>query len=183
MDHKHSSSCHCAVKQTSVNQTLSELDFERGIWSAALNGETKRIEKLLAKGTDPNALDTSGYTALHYACRNNNEDIATLLLSHGADINITTRSGGASPLHRAAYMGHVRLTKFLLNKGANPSLQDTDGKTALHKASEKGWTEICRLLYEADPSVSHLRDTRGMTAAELVPADNPELQELLSHTN
>ena len=41
-----------------------ELDFERGIWSAALDGELARVTKLLASGTDPSSTDSSGYTAL-----------------------------------------------------------------------------------------------------------------------
>ena len=41
-----------------------ELDFERGIWSAALDGELARVTKLLASGTYPSSTDSSGYTAL-----------------------------------------------------------------------------------------------------------------------
>ena len=40
------------------------MDFERGIWQAALDGEVNRVRKLLDKGTDPNSRDGSGYTAL-----------------------------------------------------------------------------------------------------------------------
>lgn len=177
MEHKHSSSCQCAVKQTSVDQTLSELDFERGIWSAALNDETKRLKTLLGKGCDPNALDSSGYAAMHYACRNNNMESVKMLLENGADINQTTRSGGASPLHRAAYMGHSVLAKYLLSKGADPGLQDNDGKTPLHKAAERGHIEVYQLLNKTDVSLSQVTDKRGTTAAELALT---KMKELLS---
>ena len=40
------------------------MEFERGIWQAALDGDVNRIRKLLDKGTDPNSRDGSGYTAL-----------------------------------------------------------------------------------------------------------------------
>ena len=40
------------------------MDFERGIWQAALDGEVKRVRKLLDKGTGPNSRDGSGYAAL-----------------------------------------------------------------------------------------------------------------------
>ena len=33
-------------------QSLSEMDFERGIWRAALDGDVKRVTILLDKGTD-----------------------------------------------------------------------------------------------------------------------------------
>jgi len=40
------------------------MDFERGIWQAALDGNVKRVRTLLDKGGDPDARDGSGYTAL-----------------------------------------------------------------------------------------------------------------------
>lgn len=57
-------SCNCVVNCTSCTQTLSEMDFERGIWSAALNGETEKVQNYLDRNCNPNALDTFGYTAL-----------------------------------------------------------------------------------------------------------------------
>jgi len=42
--------------------------------------------------------------------------------------------GGATALHRAAFMGHLRIVQLLLvDYSANVMLQDSDGKTALHK--------------------------------------------------
>jgi len=43
--------------------------------------------------------------------------------------------GGATALHRAAYMGHTSIVQLLINHRANVMLQDSDGKTALHKVS------------------------------------------------
>lgn len=40
------------------------MDFSRGIWSAAMNGEVDRVKKLLSEGTSVNIQDTSGYSAL-----------------------------------------------------------------------------------------------------------------------
>ncbi|XP_023374597.1 ankyrin repeat domain-containing protein 39 [Otolemur garnettii] len=47
-----------------VQQTLEEMDFERGIWSAALNGDLGRVKYLIQKATDPSQPDSAGYTAL-----------------------------------------------------------------------------------------------------------------------
>lgn len=42
--------------------------------------------------------------------------------------------GGATALHRAAFMGHLNIVQLLLmDYAANTMLQDSDGKTALHK--------------------------------------------------
>ena len=58
------SCCGHQVAVQSVQQSLDEMDFERGVWSAALNAETDRINKYLQGGGDANATDSSGYTAL-----------------------------------------------------------------------------------------------------------------------
>ena len=40
------------------------MDFDRGLWSAAMNGEVGRVEKLLSTGSSPKAVDSAGYTPL-----------------------------------------------------------------------------------------------------------------------
>ena len=59
-----SEGCDCSSKPSSCAQSLTEMDFERGIWQAALDGDVKRVKSLLDKGWDPDARDGSGYTAL-----------------------------------------------------------------------------------------------------------------------
>ena len=54
----------CSSTSSTYAQSLSEMDFERGIWQAALDGDVNRVRKFLDKGTDPNLRDGSGYTAL-----------------------------------------------------------------------------------------------------------------------
>lgn len=51
------------------------------------------------------APDNAGYTALHYAARNGHVDICKMLIQYGANINATTKSGKATPLHKAAASG------------------------------------------------------------------------------
>lgn len=95
----------CHTVNTSVCQTLDELDFERGIWHAARYGDLERVRKLLLQGTCVNVTDNAGYTALHYAVRGGHLNICKFLLSNGADINAITRSGKSTSLHRAAFIG------------------------------------------------------------------------------
>lgn len=100
----------------STVQSLSELDFERGLWSAALNNDCDRIERLINQGHDPDERDSSGYTALHYASRNGQTQAVDLLLRRGSDPNCKTHSGCATALHRACYMGHENIVNLLLSK-------------------------------------------------------------------
>lgn len=105
---------HAQIPPSAVFQTLDELDFERGIWHAAQNGDLKRVQKLINQGTSADKRDNSGYTALHYAVRAGYMEICRFLLSKGANVNATTRSGKATPLHRAATAGN--LINFILKQ-------------------------------------------------------------------
>lgn len=53
------------------------------------------------------------------------------LISAGADINKALRSGD-TPLHRAAFSGHMSVVRLLIESGAQALAGDM-GKTPLHK--------------------------------------------------
>jgi len=54
--------------------------------------------------------------------------------------------GLGTALHRAAEFGKVDLVKYLLERGADRTIRDTKGKTALYWAEHRGHTEIIELL-------------------------------------
>ncbi|KAL2091905.1 hypothetical protein ACEWY4_011703 [Coilia grayii] len=180
----HEGECSCCQQRAvpSTHQTLEEMDFERGIWSAALDGDLGRVKSLLQKGTNPDVRDNSGYTALHYASRAGHESVCELLLSHGACANPQTR-GGATPLHRAAYCGHEAVVRLLLKARANPQACDDDGATPLHKAAVQGHVEVCQLLLKHCPVLQTQRDKKSRAPQHLVPADSPLLPLLYNEQN
>uniref|UniRef100_H3D1Q0 Ankyrin repeat domain 39 n=1 Tax=Tetraodon nigroviridis TaxID=99883 RepID=H3D1Q0_TETNG len=153
----HRCSC-CSGPVSSVHQTLHEMDFERGIWSAALHGDLQRVRSLVQKGTQPNLKDTAGYTAQHYASGGGHVAVCAFLLEVGACASPQT-PGGAT-LHRAAYCGHVDVVGLLLEHGANPSLRDGDGATPLHKAAARGHREVCGLLLQSCPTLCSVTDNK-----------------------
>lgn len=123
-DHTQHNNCQCHKANTAV-QSLDELDFDRGIWSAgnvditfklelshfhlfilALYNDLDRLQSLIERG-DVNRRDNSCYTALHYAARKNHFEACRLLLNSGADVNAQTK-GGVTPLHRACSMGTIQ---------------------------------------------------------------------------
>jgi cytohesin len=54
--------------------------------------------------------------------------------------------GRTSPLHEAARNDRIEVVRILLDHGANPSLADGDGKTALDLAVEQGHLAVTELL-------------------------------------
>ncbi|KAM9742968.1 ankyrin repeat domain-containing protein 39 isoform 1-T1 [Menidia menidia] len=177
MSEKHHCSC-CShpVSTPSVQQSLNEMDFERGIWSAAMDGDLDRVKSLIQKGTDPNLRDSAGYTALHYGSRNGHLAVCTFLLDKGACASPQT-PGGATPLHRAAFCGRADVVRLLLQHRADPMLCDDDGASSLHKAAEQGHEEVCLLLLEHCPALCSQRNKRLQLPYQL--AQQAGLQELL----
>nr|XP_033805186.1 ankyrin repeat domain-containing protein 39 [Geotrypetes seraphini]XP_033805187.1 ankyrin repeat domain-containing protein 39 [Geotrypetes seraphini]XP_033805188.1 ankyrin repeat domain-containing protein 39 [Geotrypetes seraphini]XP_033805189.1 ankyrin repeat domain-containing protein 39 [Geotrypetes seraphini]XP_033805190.1 ankyrin repeat domain-containing protein 39 [Geotrypetes seraphini]XP_033805191.1 ankyrin repeat domain-containing protein 39 [Geotrypetes seraphini] len=165
------SACCCSGSSVpgSVQQTLDEMDFERGIWPAAMDGDLGRVKRFIERGTDPSWQDRSGYTALHYASRHGHLAVCDLLLQSGACCNAQT-SGGATPLHRACYCGHTEVAQLLLSQGADPGITDSDGMTCLHKAAERGHVDLCHLLLQHSPGLKGIRDRKSRRASDLIPA-------------
>ena len=88
-------------------------------------------------------------------------EIITLLLDHGADIN--QASHGVSPLLFAASTpeeGGVTILKFLLEKGANPNVQDFQGSTPLFVANFADNKEAIKLLIDSGADTT-IRNNSG----------------------
>ncbi|XP_075747052.1 uncharacterized protein LOC119178128 isoform X4 [Rhipicephalus microplus] len=76
-------------------------------------------------------------------------------------------------LHRSARACHSENMLMLLRKGANPLMQDMDGRTALHlcvASSHPAALECTRLLLDAEPSLTSWQDYHGCTPLHLAVA-------------
>ena len=51
-------------------------------------------------------------------------------------------------MHWAAYKGHLAIAKRLLKGGADPTLRDNTGDTAIDEARKRGESEVVALLSE-----------------------------------
>lgn len=176
----HETNCKCTLHCSEVQQTLTELEFERGIWNAAIYNEINRIRYFVANGKT-NDRDNFGYTALHYAARNGNEEICKILLKIGkADVNAVT-NGGATPLHRAAMMGHLKVVQLLVEYNANLTIQDDDGQTALHRSAQKGFYFVSKYLVQHTSNLKIIKDKKEQTAFNVIPKFDFEYKSELTH--
>ncbi|TRY67200.1 hypothetical protein TCAL_06442 [Tigriopus californicus] len=157
--------CQHVTAGSSTTQTLFEMEFERGIWMAAIENNLPKLNEMIVKDKScVNARDSSDYTALHYAARAGFLEIMTALLDNGANPNAQTASGKVTPLHRAAYMGHIEAIKLLTRYEADPNLRDSDGKNALHKSCErntKNAVECFHYLADNYPELRNAKDCKG----------------------
>lgn len=109
------------------------------------------IDVLLGtKVCDVNSRNRAGYTpimllALAEIESPYEQEVASRLFSMG-DVNIKARTDGQTALMLAASHGRVLTCKLLLECGANPSVQDFDGSTALMCGSERGNEDVVKCL-------------------------------------
>merc|ERR1712166_1313895 len=135
----------------------------RRLCTAVQEGVLQEILGLL-RAIPASAIDTYGYTALHYAARAGNTAVVDILIEAAADPN--SNSCGFSALHRAAFTGHSAVVRTLLAAKADANLQDTDeGASPLHKAVSRDHIDCAELLLNA--GAGDLRNSKGCSVGDL----------------
>ncbi|EER93669.1 hypothetical protein BDA96_01G143800 [Sorghum bicolor] len=87
--------------------------------AAALDGKLDTVRYLLDNGADPNKKDEPGEVPLHCAAKYGHDEVAKLLLSRGANVDMAYFHG--TPLHIAAVHGKADFMKVLLEQHADPN--------------------------------------------------------------
>lgn len=136
---------------------------ESPVADAAQADNVEQVRSLLRQGTDVNAAQADGRTALHWAALNDNEEMLTLLLYAGAAVEPRTRVGGYTPLHLAARAGHSRIVTALLEAGSDPNSWTDTGVTPLHFAAEADAAASVRALVEHGGEINARDEFQGRT--------------------
>uniref|UniRef100_A0A9J8A3C5 Neurogenic locus notch homolog protein 1 n=1 Tax=Cyprinus carpio carpio TaxID=630221 RepID=A0A9J8A3C5_CYPCA len=105
------------------------------------------VEELINCHADPNAIDDSGKSALHWAAAVNNVDAAVVLLKNGANKDLQNNKE-ETPLFLAAREGSYETAKVLLDHLANREITDHLDQHPRDIAQERMHHDIVRLLEE-----------------------------------
>jgi ankyrin repeat protein len=95
------------------------------------------VEMLLRLGADPNAKDDGSHTRFTGSltgCLFEGSGIVEALVKAGSEVNARQGVTLCTPLHMAARRGNVEVAQTLLKCGADPSIRDRRGATALDRA-------------------------------------------------
>ena len=102
---------------------------------ACKNKAVKTVQVFLENGANVNAVDESGWTALHHASQSGCIDSLKYLTGKGVDPEAKANSK-QTPLHLASAEGHLDCLKYLVDeRHVDVYDRDENGWTSLHYAA------------------------------------------------
>jgi len=150
--------------------------------AACMRNDTETSMNLLEQGADPCCEDARQWSPLVWAASHGNESLTRQLIKHGAaDVykyegDSKTKKKKHSPLHWAAFKGHLKVLWLLRGQQLSHHERDAIGNTALHQAAAGGSLE-CACCLMAQGCDVFAKNDRGHTPYVLCTV--PEVQSLL----
>jgi hypothetical protein len=158
----------------------SRIRPETPLTLAAQGGHTDVVERLLAAGADPDAVDHFGRTALIYAENAGRKDIVAMLRAHGA-----SEAGlDDDRLVEATERGDWVAAREALHHGANPNARYENrlgGRPAIVNAVDASGTDGVRLLLAAGADAKAVDDLGSSALHAAARVGNAEAIRLLIH--
>ena len=115
---------------------------------AVANEQTQMAMNLVSLGSNINATDDAGASALHIAASNNNVALMLALIKKGARIDLQSADGW-TPLHSAVGFSKLYAIIALVRFGADVNSRDSDGDTPLITAVSLGYVDCVQQLLAA----------------------------------
>ena len=101
------------------------------------------------------------HTSLYYAVSWGLHTVVEFLITeHSHDASSRDPTNNDTPLHQASYLGQVDVARVLIERGADLTARDCDGKTPLLLALNAGAEDVARLLTEHGADVTARCDGR-----------------------
>lgn len=125
---------------------------ESVLMTACIKGHLDWVRRLIAMDAD---INKTGWTPLHYAAsadRPHSVEIAALLLEHHAYIDAESPNK-STPLMLAAQYGSEAMANLLLREGADPSLRNQRGLSAVDFAQRSERAFMVQLMSRARKAV------------------------------
>jgi formylmethanofuran dehydrogenase subunit D len=130
-----------------VDIRASSLTLICRLFRSVRAGDKESVSELLALGVDPNHKDIFGGSPLWYSSQLGHVPVVCLLLQRiGIELDSQSNVSGFTAIMVAANSGHQKVVELLLDAGANPNIQDNNGRILLTIAQSKGLGRIVKIL-------------------------------------
>lgn len=145
------------------------------LFEAAAAGQVSRVLELLeADPAQVNAFSPDGFSPLGLAAFFGHHELATELLSRGADIHAVSQNAmQVAPLHSAVAGNHRAMVEQFVLAGADVNAAQQDGFTPLMGAAQNGNAELVRFLLLHGANVAS-RSADGRAAWDLASEEKHE---------
>lgn len=133
------------LSQPNVDVEARNAQGESPLMIASLKGHLAQAQRLIERRAEVNK---PGWTPLHYAASNEAPSsiaMVRLLLEHHAYIDAESPNR-STPLMMAAHYGNPAVVKLLLEEGADSSVKNEQGLTAIDFAHRAGRTEAANTI-------------------------------------
>lgn len=158
----------CKTIRTQGNSNVSSLNESRSaLANAVLNGQLDEVITLLEGYHDINIKDREGYTLLMLAVMSNNLNMVTLLLEHGADINV------GMDYDKDYHTLKTFRTRYFINKKECEIY-----KTPLILAAKEGNCDMMKLLLDNDAKINSISE-KYKALAEAAAGNHMEMVKYL----
>ena len=125
-----------------LNAEVRSAQDESPLMLAALHGLLAECQGLIERGADVNK---PGWAPLHYAATNGHLAVMQLLIDENAYLDAESPNG-STPLMMAAHYGTPSAVKLLLESGADPTLKNNLGLTAIDFAHQANRVESAAII-------------------------------------
>jgi len=148
-------------------------------YAAAYNHDPRHATELLEAGANPNYQDADGMTPLHWCVVSQNLPVASAILRHGCDINLTDKQG-ESMLSRCVRSNSHKLLELLTTFLPSVDILYIYKRTILHIAADEADKETMDLLSRLEITGLDVvaLDADGLTALDIFESrkENMELR-------
>ncbi|XP_044729552.1 serine/threonine-protein phosphatase 6 regulatory ankyrin repeat subunit A-like [Chrysoperla carnea] len=132
--------------KTKPHINIKDPEYAELLHSAIIKGHTHLVKYFIKKGFDVNSNNFLNVTPLYIAAGIDQEEIAEILITNGANVNVVTEGG--APLHVATEHGHNNVVQILLRNGASIDIKDSKNRTPLELAVVHGYVQIVKMFLQ-----------------------------------
>ncbi|KAG8520495.1 Transient receptor potential cation channel subfamily A member 1 [Galemys pyrenaicus] len=158
-----------------------DMDDSKESFKVVFEGTACALKKFMRKRRPCRKYEDVNASPLHYAAEEGQIHLMEMIINDACcDVLNVMDDFGNTPLHWAAGKNQAESVKFLLSRGANPNLRNSNMMAPLHVAVQGLHNEVVKVLTDHSSTNLNLEGENGNTAVVIACSkDNSEALQIL----